>query len=83
MGGSGSGRKPDVLNMAQRQAEQRQPIAPEIFLPNLGGVKEEALKRSDVDITGGGAAETDPVCLALSGSFITSETDPIFLALSG
>ena len=75
MGGSGSGRKPDVLNMVQRQAEQRQPIAPEIFLPNLAGVKEEARKRSPVDITAGGGAETDPIFLALSGSFFTAFSD--------
>ncbi len=46
MGGEGSGRKPDVLGMARRQAEQKQPISPEIFLPNVGAMKPEVLKKS-------------------------------------
>lgn len=49
MGGEGSGRKPDVVKMMwnqQTQAQQQAPIAPEMFLPNYSGVKQEALKTS-------------------------------------
>ena len=73
MGGDGSGRKPDVLKMARAQAEVKQPISPEIFLPNVGAIKKEALKKSAVDIIG--VTETDPRFIALSGGFMLNTGD--------
>ena len=50
MGGEGSGRKPDILNIVKAQAEVKQPIAPELFLPNVGAIQKSVLKKAE-DIT--------------------------------
>jgi len=53
MGGDGSGRKPDILKSIKRQAEQRTPIATEIFLPNYSVVdaKESGIDHNNLTNT--------------------------------
>lgn len=53
MGGQGSGRKPSTETIIKRSQPQITPVGNSIFLPDYSGVKPEALKTSEVDITEG------------------------------
>lgn len=61
MGGQGSGRLNKTDQFLRDQAVQvpqnTPPVNNNIVLPNLSGVKEEALKTSDTDITGGAGSD--------------------------
>ena len=66
MGGQGSGRPPDMIKMARAQ-EAIKTIAPDegFVLPNYSGL--QAVKKTDTAVI---TTETDPVFMALSGSFL-------------
>lgn len=55
MGGQGSGRKPSEKSIVERYTPVASARGNDVILPNYSGVKSEALKTSDTDITGGGS----------------------------
>jgi len=84
MGGEGSGRHPDPVNMLRAQPQPQVPIGNEIFLPNYSGL--QAVKKTDPAIgTGGsghtiqeeGAPLTARTNLNFSGAAVTAYDDAV------
>ncbi len=71
MGGRGSGRPPSTETLIKRSQPEQTPIADSIFIPNLSGVQDAALKTAGPISAGGGiSSESDPVFMTLSGTLV-------------